>query len=195
MKNQISETEEEEYEVASRMQRKASVATNRKREAVGWVISLVAAVAIALALRFFVFEFIRVDGESMEPTLKTDEYVFMEKVTYWFEEPKFGDIVICYYPHRAETFVKRVIGTEGDTIEIKGGTLFINNEADTTYFSGYLEHDLAPVVVPENSVFVMGDNRNASMDSTNSSIGPLSYDMILGKALFVIWPFDKMQGL
>ena len=194
MKNLISEPEEE-YEGESRMERKASVASSRKREAVGWVISLVAAVAIALALRFFVFEFIRVDGESMEPTLETNEYVFMEKVTYWFEEPKFGDIIICYYPHRTETFVKRVIGTEGDTIEIRDGTLFINNEPDTTYFSGYLEHDLAPMVVPEDSVFVMGDNRNASMDSTNSSIGPLPYDMILGKALFVIWPFDKIQGL
>ncbi len=186
---------EEEYESASRMQRKASAAVTRKREAVGWVISLVAAVVIALALRFFVFEFIRVDGESMEPTLKTDEYVFMEKVTYWFEEPEFGDIVICYYPHRTETFVKRVIGTPGDTIDIHDGTLYINNEPDSTYFSGYLEHDLDPVVVPEDSVFVMGDNRNASMDSTNSSIGPLPYDMILGKALFVIWPFDKIQGL
>ncbi len=194
MNNNVPDMDDE-YESGSRMQRKASAAVDRKREVAGWVISLIAAVAIALALRFFVFEFIRVDGSSMEPTLYTNEYVFMEKVTYWFEEPKFGDIVICYYPHRTETFVKRVIGTGGDTIEIKDGTLYINNEPDTTYYSGYLEHDLDPVVVPDDSVFVMGDNRNASMDSTNSSIGPLPDSMILGKALFVIWPFDKMQGL
>ena len=192
MKNNVPEMEEEYEEGSSRMQRKSDA---RRREALGWVVSLVAAVAIALALRFFVFEFIRVDGDSMLPTLQTNEYVFMEKVTYWFNEPQFGDIVICYYPHRTETFVKRVIGTEGDTIEIHDGTLYINNEPDTTYFADYLEHDLSPVTVPEDSVFVMGDNRNASMDSTNASIGPLPYSMILGKALFVIWPFDKMQGL
>ena len=194
MLNNMSDTEEE-FEGVSRMQRKTSAANNRKRETYGWIFSLLAAVVIALALRFFVFEFIRVDGESMQPTLETNEYVFMEKVTYWFEEPKFGDIVICYYPHRAETFVKRVIGTPGDTLEIHDGTLYINGEPDTTYFSGYLEHDLETTVVPEKSVFVMGDNRNHSMDSTNSGIGTLSYDMILGKALFVIWPFDKIQGL
>jgi signal peptidase I len=191
MNNNMSEPEEE-LDGTSRMQRKADA---HRREVWGWVVSLIAAVAIALALRFFVFEFIRVEGSSMEPTLYTNEYVFMEKVTYWFSEPKFGDIVICYYPHHNETFVKRVIGTEGDTVEVRDGTLFINNEPNTTYFAGYLENDLAPVVVPQNSVFVMGDNRNASMDSTNSSIGPLSDDMILGKALFVIWPVDKIQGL
>ena len=190
MKNNLSDLEEDLG--SSRMQRKAMA---RKREVWGWVISLVAAVVIALTLRFFVFEFIRVDGSSMSPVLETNEYVFMEKVTYWFSEPAYGDIVICYYPNRSETFVKRVIGTEGDTIEIRDGTLYINNVADTKYFSDYMNNEMAPVVVPENSVFVMGDNRNASMDSTNSSIGPLSDNMILGKALFVIWPFDKMQGL
>jgi signal peptidase I len=183
---------EDSLDETSRMQRKAAA---RKHEFWGWVISLIAAVAIALALRFFVFEFIRVDGDSMLPTLQTSEYVFMEKVTYWFEEPSYGDIVICSYPNRTETFVKRVIGTAGDTLEINDGTLYINGVADTTYFSGYLEHDLSPVTVPADSVFVMGDNRNASMDSTNSSIGPLPDSMILGKALFIIWPFDQIRGL
>lgn len=191
MKNDTTELESE-LGSPSRMERKAAA---KKRETWGWIISLIAAVAIALTLRFFVFEFIRVDGSSMEPTLYTNEYVFMEKVTYWFDEPKYGDIVICYYPQRTETFVKRVIGTGGDTIEIHDGTLYINGVADKTYYSGYLNAEMGPVVVPENSVFVMGDNRNASMDSTNSSIGALPDDMILGKALFVIWPFDKVQGL
>jgi signal peptidase I len=191
MNNRMPELDDS-LDEASRMQRKAAA---RKHEFWGWVISLIAAVAIALALRFFVFEFIRVDGDSMQPTLQTNEYVFMEKVTYWFSEPAYGDIVICYYPHRTETFVKRVIGIAGDTLEVRRGVLYINGTADTTYYSGYLEHDLEPVVVPEDSVFVMGDNRNYSMDSTNSSIGPLPDSMILGKALFVIWPFDKIGGL
>ena len=190
MKNELSDLEEG-LQGSSRMQRKAAA---RKREMWGWIISLIAAVAVALTLRLFVFEFIRVDGSSMEPTLYTDEYVFMEKVTYWFGEPQFGDIVICYYPQRTETFVKRVIGTEGDVIAVQDGALYINNVMDTTYFAGYMNTEMSPVVVPEDSVFVMGDNRNASMDSTNSSIGPLPYDMILGKALFVIWPPSLIQA-
>ena len=190
MNNQVTDAEDNREEI-SRMQRKTQ---EQRREFWGWVISLVAAVAIALALRFFVFEFIRVDGDSMLPTLHTNEYVFMEKVTYWFEEPRYGDIVICYYPHRTETFVKRIIGTPGDTIEIRDGTLYINGVPDTTYFSGYLEHSMEPVTVPEHSVFVMGDNRNASMDSTNGSIGPLPVSMILGRAVFVIWPLDQIRG-
>jgi len=176
----------------SRMQRKE---LSRRREFWGWVLSLVFAVAIAVALRAFVFEFIRVDGDSMLPTLHTNEYVFMEKVSYWFNEPEYGDIVICHYPNRTETFVKRVIGTPGDTIEIRDGTLYINGEPDTTYFAGYLEHTMEPVTVPEHSVFVMGDNRNASMDSTNGSIGALPVSMVLGRAVFVIWPFDQIRGL
>jgi signal peptidase I len=136
-----------------------------------------------------------VDGESMLPTLQDEEYVFMEKVTYWFSEPAYGDIVICSYPNRTETFVKRVIGIEGDTVEIRDGTLYINGVADTAYYAAYMDNEMAPVVVPDHSVFVMGDNRNHSMDSTNSSIGPLPDSMILGKALFIIWPFDKIGGL
>lgn len=191
MKNDYS-YEKEELSEESRMQRKAEI---KKSETQGWIISLAAAVVIALLLRFFVFEFIRVDGSSMEPTLYTNEYVFMEKVTYWFGSPQYGDIVICSYPQRTETFVKRVIGTEGDTIEVRDGTLYINGTADTKYYSSYINYEMAPTIVPEDTVFVMGDNRNASMDSTNSSIGPLPYNMILGEAVFVIWPFDRLHGL
>ena len=162
---------------------------------VDFLLYILVVIMVALVIRAFFVEPIRVDGDSMLPTLHTNEYVFMEKVSYWFDEPGYGDIVICYYPHRTETFVKRVIGTSGDTIEIRDGTLYINGAADTTYFSGYLEHSMEPVIVPEHSVFVMGDNRNASMDSTNGSIGPLPVNMILGKALFVIWPFDQIRGL
>jgi len=151
-------------------------------------------VIVALGLRFFVFEFVRVDGDSMQPTLQTDEYVFMERVTYWFSEPRRGDIVICLYPNRTDTYVKRVIGEAGDEIRITGGVLYINGEPNTDYFNEPM-YDMEPVMVPDDHVFVMGDNRNASMDSTNSSVGPLPYEMILGKALFVIWPFDKISGL
>ena len=174
----------------SRMQRKKEY---RRRETRGWVFSLVIAIVIALTLRFFVFEFIRVDGRSMEPTLYSDEYVFMEKVTYWFREPELGDIIICDFPGRTETFVKRVIGEEGDVLEITDGILYINGEANYDYFSDYIDSVMAPVVVPEDSVFVMGDNRNNSSDSR--VVGAITYDKILGKAVFVLWPLDQIHGL
>ncbi|MGI5848953.1 MAG: signal peptidase I [Christensenellales bacterium] len=183
---------EEDLDQTSRMQLKKEY---RKRETRGWIFSLVSAILIALLLRFFVFEFIRVDGPSMEPTLFTDEYVFMEKVTYWFSTPQRGDIIICSFPDRTDTYVKRIIGIEGDTIQIDGGVLYINGIANYDYFADIMYTDMAPIIVPENHIFVMGDNRNRSMDSSSSSVGPLSYNMILGKALFVIWPVDKIHGL
>jgi signal peptidase I len=186
------EPDVEDEEEQSRVMRKKEY---RQREAKGWIISLAAAIVIALALRFFVFEFIRVEGPSMQPTLYTNEYVFMERVTYWFNEPQRGDIIICYFPDRTDTYVKRVIGVEGDVLEIRGGVLYLNGEPNYDYFQDPMIHELNPVTVPDNCVFVMGDNRNASMDSTDSSVGALPYRMVLGKALFVIWPFDNIHGL
>ena len=165
----------------------------QRQERRGWVLSIIIAVVVALLLRFFVFEFIRVDGKSMEPTLYSNEYVFMEKVSYWFDEPEYGDIVICSFPHRSETFVKRVIGTEGDVIRITDGTLYINDVPNTEYFADALISDMAPVTVSEDCVFVMGDNRNSSQDSR--VVGELSYDMLLGRAVFVLWPFNQIHTL
>jgi len=176
----------------SRMQRKKQY---RAHERWSWIFSMLAAIAIAFTLRFFVFEFIRVDGESMMPTLLDEEYVFMEKVTYWFSEPQRGDIIICSYPNHTDTYVKRVVGMAGDRIRVTGGVLYINDEANYDYFPGVMNNDLDEITVPEDHVFVMGDNRNASMDSTNPSIGPLPDSMVQGKALFVIWPIDQIHGL
>lgn len=167
--------------------------SDRKREARGWIISIVAAIAIALALRFFVFEFIRVEGPSMQPTLYTNEYVFMERVTYWFEPPRRGDIVICMFPGSNATYVKRIIGLPGEDIKVIDGVLYIDDVPNYDYFSILHDHDTPETTVPQNSVVVMGDNRNDSTDSRD--VGPISYDKILGKAVFVIWPLDQIHGL
>lgn len=198
VKNEVKEIKkivtEEIFEDNSRMERKKEY---NKRETRGWIISLTTAIVVALLLRFFVFEFIRVEGSSMLPSLHTNEYVFTEKVSYRFSEPKRGDIIICSFPNMTETFVKRVIGIEGDVLEVKDGTLFINGQKndDTRTFEETMKHDLAPITVPENTVFVMGDNRNHSHDSTDNSVGALSYDMIIGRAVFVLWPLDMIHVL
>ena len=195
--------EEFEEDVADSGERRSRMDQKKKdsmREIKSWILSLFAAVAIALCIRFFVFEFVRVDGPSMEPTLYTDEYVFMEKVTYWFRKPQRGDIVICSFPNSSESYVKRVIGIPGDVIEVKNGVLYINGSANYDYdFWNKTPIEKPPVpnpiTVPENCVFVMGDHRNQSNDSRYPEIGPIPYDKILGKAEFVIWPFDKIHGL
>lgn len=184
--------EAEEDEEQSRVLRKKEY---RQREAKGWIISLAAAIVIALALRFFVFEFIRVDGPSMQPTLITNEYVFMEKVTYWFRHPERGDIVICSFPNSNESFVKRVIGLPGERLKVEDGVLYINDAPYNDYFNGVHREDMAETTVSQNSVMVMGDNRNESRDSRDSTVGPIPYDKILGRAVFVIWPVDKIHGL
>lgn len=165
----------------------------KKHELKSWLISLAAAIVIALALRFFVFEFIRVDGPSMEPTLYTDEYVFMEKVTYWFHGPERGDIVICSFPGSSESYVKRVIGLPGERISVTDGVLYIDGIPNNDFFEGYIDESMDETTVPEDSVIVMGDNRNKSRDSR--SVGPIEYKGVLGKALFVIWPLNNIHGL
>ena len=177
-------------EPASQMAMKKEV---KKQEMRGWILSVAIAVVVALILRFFVFEFIRVDGKSMQPTLYSNEYVFTEKLSYRFSEPKLGDIVICSFPNRTETFVKRVIGTEGDILRITDGVLYINDAPNTDYFASTMNNDMAPVTVSENCVFVMGDNRNDSADSR--VMGELSDDMLLGRAIFVLWPFNQIHTL
>ncbi len=176
----------------TRMKRKTDA---KRSETRGWIISIIIALTIALMLRLFVFEFISVSGPSMQPTLYSNEYVFMQKVTYWFSPPAYGDVVICKFPNSTATYVKRVIGVGGDVLEIKDGTLYINGEEDKTYYSGYIEDTMSPTVVPDDCVFVMGDNRNQSMDSRYDTVGPLNKNMVLGKALFIIWPPKEIGGL
>lgn len=168
---------------------------DRKREAAGWIISLAAAVIIALILRFFVFEFVRVDGPSMKPVLYKDEYVFMERVSYWFSPPQRGDIIVCSFPDSKESYIKRVIGLPGDVVKVEGGVLYINGAPNYDYFKGYINIGLEETLVPEDSVIAMGDNRNDSMDSRYPNVGPIPYDKIQGRAAFIIWPLDKIQGL
>lgn len=174
----------------------ADKADKRKREIRSWIISLSVAIIIALGLRLFVFEFIIVSGSSMEPTLRSGEYMFAEKVTYYFNAPSRGDIIICTYPNDL-TCVKRVIGLPGDVLEIKDGTLYINGAPSSDYFKGNINilPDPNPVTVPSGCVYVMGDNRNDSEDSRDKSVGPIPYSRILGRAVFVIWPLDKIHGL
>ncbi|MBC5646820.1 signal peptidase I [Christensenella sp. NSJ-35] len=163
----------------------------------GWVISIIAAVAIAFVVRTFFFEIIVVDGESMLPTLQSDEKLAVEKVSRYFGLPEHGDIIIVHYPNMSGTYVKRVIALPGETVEVKDSTVYVNGEALSEPYINNAEPymDMAAVTVPEDTVFVMGDNRAHSLDSRTSDIGPIARSEIVGHAMSVIWPLDNIHSV
>lgn len=167
-----------------------------RKEAWGWLAAIVSAVIVALLIRGFLFEIILVEGESMMPTLLTDERIGIEKVTRYASLPQRGDIVIVRYPDMEGTYVKRTIGLPGETVEVRDSTVYIDGRPlYEDYVADEPYADMDPVVVPENCIFVMGDNRAHSMDSRASYIGPISRDAILGHGLFVLWPLENMHTI
>lgn len=163
------------------------------------VMSLVACFAIALiaaiGIRLFVFELVRVDGDSMKPTLYDGQTLFVEKISLYTGNIQRGDIVIVHYPGRTGAYVKRVVGLAGDTIRVENGYLYVNGEKQEEDYTleQVMNWDTEQTVVPEGCYYVMGDNRNDSMDSR--SIGPIPEDDLIGKALFVIWPIGAIHSL
>lgn len=161
-----------------------------KQEIIEWVVTLAVALVIAVVVRTFIFEPVRVDGNSMYPTLKHGEIMIVSKMDYNFGGvPERFDVVICHYPGRGKTnFVKRVVGLPGDTVEIKDGHLIVNG---VIYAEKFLHErpvdDFGPVTVPEGQYFVMGDNRNNSNDSRRSEVGTLEREYIMGKVSAVLW--------
>ena len=154
-------------------------------------------VLVALTIRTFIAEPIRVDGDSMIPTLVNNEDMLVEKVTYWFNDPQRGDIVICFYPGYTESCVKRVIGLPGDTVEVREGVFCINGKAldESAYWKDSIIGDVAPVTVGARQVFVIGDNRNGSRDSRNPSVGCIPYAKVVGRVVAVVYPFDQFESI
>ncbi len=192
-----------------------------KREILEWILTIAAAVVIALLVRAFCFEMVRVDGESMDNTLADGEIMFVTKFDYasvWLSlpwqdaetkekatrittggEPQRFDVVICRYPGRGDTnFVKRVVGLPGDTVELRDGYLYVNGDryeepyVDDAYRDGWL-NSFGPQTVPEGEYFVMGDHRNNSNDSRLQ--GTISRDMIIGHVRTVLFPFSGIRGI
>ena len=138
----------------------------------------------------------------MEPNFYDHEYLIIDEITYRFNEPRRGDIVVFRYPRDPrEYFIKRLIGLPGDEVQIKEGIVIIFNEQnlegtvlDEYYLSeGVKTYGLTEgkVVLGENEYYVLGDNRNSSKDSR--SFGPVNESFITGKVLLRGWPFDRIQ--
>jgi signal peptidase I len=184
---------------------------------------VVIAFAVALLIKTFLLQAFFIPSASMEPTLVEGDRVLVEKISYRFSDPERGDVVVFekdlgpppievddslwtdisdgvrslfgFPTGGSQDFIKRVIAVEGDTIEGREGRVFVNGEpVDEPYLTEGLEiSPFGPAEIPEDMIFVMGDNRNNSDDSR--SFGPIEEDTVVGRAFVLIWPPADMSGL
>jgi len=176
------------------MEDKKSSSQKEWLSAVEWLVAIVSAVAIALAIRTFLFAPYEVHGASMYPTLEGDELLLVNKWVYRVNQPNYGDIVV-FHTEEERDFIKRVIGLPGDRIQIKNGNVYRNGKKlNEQYINDQMNPDtFIDTIVPQNTLYVLGDNRNNSKDSRN--IGPISMDEIVGRADVVILPIQKIHFL
>ncbi len=156
-----------------------------------FAITLAVAVAIVLTVLNTV-QYSLVDGTSMQPSLENQQRVIVSKIAYNFKSPQRGDIAVVQPPFKTEKpFVKRIIGLPGDTIEIKSGSVYVNGVKLTEpYIKAHPEYTMKPTKVPDNSYFVLGDNRN---DSTDSHYGwTVPRQNIIGEVWLRVWPLDAL---
>ena len=153
---------------------------------------------VVWALRLFVFDVVRINGPSMEPTFFDNYRVFAEKISYCFREPRRGEIVIAHYPPEVEkeSVIKRVIGLPGETISIHDGILYINGQPldESVYWTEFINMTMEEIMIPEKSVFLIGDNRNYSLDSRSSHVGPVPYYRIVARVMLQVWPADQIKA-
>lgn len=130
---------------------------------------------------------IRVDGSSMEPSLQTGEFVIVNRLAYKLGDPEHGDVVVFHFPgDPGQEYIKRLIGLPGDSVRVSNGDVYINDQAiDEPYIAANPRYQ-GSWNVPENHIFVLGDNRNNSSDSHNWGSVPI--ENVIGEAFFIYWP-------
>lgn len=170
-----------------------------------FVWELIKIVAISLAIiipvRYFLIQPFYVKGASMEPNFYDKEYLIVDEITYRFDQPQRGDIIVFRYPKDPqEFFIKRVIGLPGESIQLKNGQVIIYNKEHSDGFA-LAENYLASSVqtngltedkidLGDNQFYVLGDNRNESKDSRY--FGPVDKSFIIGRVMFRGWPFNRV---
>jgi signal peptidase I len=135
-----------------------------------------------------------VSGFSMLPTFHDGNVVFEEKVSKYFTSPELGDVVIINKREQGYKIIKRVLGVEGDTVEIKNGIVIVNQEAVPEVMTEGVSEDMPAIKVPEDHIFVMGDNRapGESIDSRDPNVGPMPLSSVDGYVLFSLNPFGSI---
>ncbi len=136
---------------------------------------------------------VRVDGFSMKPTLQDGEFVLVNRLAYRFGVPQRGDIIVFHFPldPASQDLIKRVIGLPGDNVVIRNGDVTVNGQALREPYIAAPPLYSGQWTVPSDELFVLGDNRNDSSDS--HSWGMMPYKEIVGKAIFIYWPFPEWK--
>ena len=169
-----------------------SVLSHALKEAIATILP---AILIALFVNVFVAQAMVIHGPSMQPNLHYAQRVMVEKITYRFlHGPRRGDVAVVDVPGEVDPLIKRVVALPGETVEVRGGQVFIDGQHhEEPWATRQGGPDHPPTVVPESHVFVLGDNRGSSRDSR--AFGPVPMDQIVGRAWFVYWPPDQIKLL
>lgn len=176
--------------------------TSWQDSASDWLVSIIVAVALAFCIRTFLVEPYMVEGSSMYPTLVNHERLIVDKLSYFVTDPKRGEIVVFRFPKdESRDFIKRVIAVGGDTVEMKNGQVFVNGqELNEGYIykndpKGRNMSNYRKVIVPQGTIFVLGDNRNNSEDSRFADVGFVPHKLVKGRALVAFWPLTSARVL
>ncbi len=174
---------------------------NWKKEIMEWIVAIAAAVAIGLFLNHFVFTLVQVSGDSMTNTLHHGDRLFL--ISRYLSTPENGDIVVFYPEHDTKPYIKRVIATEGQTVEVANDPqtgeqrVYVDGELleedyVRSFYTNYGDMEY-PITIDEDCIFVMGDNRPNSHDSRMSDVGQVKLEDVRGKVLFRWWPFADAE--
>ena len=164
------------------------------------ILSLLLYIVIVFGICFLIITFVgqrsRVSGSSMEPTLSDGDNLIVDKISYRLHDPERFDIIIFKFPDdESQLFIKRLIGLPGETVEIRDGKVYINGSdepLDDSFVPEVPTGNYGPYTVPENSYFMLGDNREYSRDSRFWKNTFVSFDEIVGKAIVRYYPSIKL---
>ncbi len=168
-----------------------------KKEIVEWIKTIILSLIIALIITTFVKPTI-VKNYSMSPTLQENDFLIINRFLYNRGTPKRGDIIVFKSSLKTEAgkeklLIKRVIAIPGDEILIKDGRVYINGkQIEENYTRDPNTEGYIDMIIPENEIFVMGDNRGNSLDSRDDILGLVSFNMVMGKAYIRLFPFNKI---
>ena len=165
-----------------------------KNEIISWIKLIGTAFLIAFVLKTFIFQIAYVKGPSMEPTLYQGQILIVSKLSYRIGTPKREDIVVINDNNEHKDLIKRVIGLPKETIDIHDGSVYIDEKLLTEDYIQVptYENDFQKSIAPEDKYFVLGDNRVESRDSRSDSLGFVDRKNIIGKAVFRLWPLNKV---
>lgn len=164
------------------------------KEIISWVKVIVFALVLSIILNKFVFFNFTVPTESMENTIMVDNKIMSLRCAYLFSDPQRGDIIVFPFPDDPEeTYIKRIIGLPGETVEGKDGLVYINGVAlEEEYVTSDIDDDFGPYEIPEDSYFVLGDNRDISLDARYWENKFVKREDIISKAILRFYPGIKL---